>query len=173
MTRDLNQYRDLMTRMANKKEQKKLKTKTTRKDSCVDNRGDDHATIIDIEHDHDGVDNNECMSMENFNVLIVTHGLCLRLIIMRYFQLSVEEFEESYNAENAKLYIMNRKIQIIENYDTDAGAIDYSQYYGGGLDSSYEEREFFKLDDESRDALNLKGDISNEKPVFRRDGYDI
>ena len=167
MTRDLNQYRDLMTRMANKKEQKKLKTKT-RKDSCVDSRGD-HATI-DIEHDH-GVDN-ECMSMENFNVLIVTHGLCLRLIIMRYFQLSVEEFEESYNAENAKLYIMNRKIQIIENYDTDAGAIDYSQY-GGGVDSSYEEREFFKLDDESRDALNLKGDISNEKPVFRRDGYDI
>ena len=86
---------------------------------------------------------------------------------MRYFQLTVEEFEESYNAENAKLYIMNRTIQIDE-HDQDS-TLDSDD----GNDDSYEEREFFRLDDESRDALNLKGDISNEKPVFRRDGYDI
>lgn len=102
--------------------------------------------------------------MDDFNVLIVTHGLCLRLIIMRYFQLTVEEFEESYNAENAKLYIMNRTVVEgdKDNFEGDIGA-----------DCNTMVREFFRLDDQSRDALNLKGDVSNEKPIFRREGYEF
>jgi broad specificity phosphatase PhoE len=92
------------------------------------------------------------VSMERFNVLVVTHGLTLRLILMRYFQLTVEEFEESHNAENAKLYIMNRT-----KSDDDVAS----------------GREFLRLEDASRDALNFKGDLSNEKPVFERDGHDF
>ena len=41
-----------------------------------------------------------------------------------------------------------------------------SQDYAPGL-------EFFRLEESSRDALNLKGDVSNEKPVFIRDRYDL
>ena len=89
--------------------------------------------------------------MEDCNILVVTHGLTLRLLLMRYFQLTVDEFEQSYNPQNGRLVVMDRCI---------------SQDYAPGL-------EFFRLEESSRDALNLKGDVSNEKPVFIRDRYDL
>ena len=88
--------------------------------------------------------------MEDCNILVVTHGLTLRLILMRYFQLTVEEFEKSHNSNNAKLLILDRCM---------------SEDHSG--------RQFFRLEEASRDVLNLKGDVSNEKPVFLRDRYDF
>lgn len=44
--------------------------------------------------------------MTNLNVVICTHGLTMRLLLMRYFQLSVEDFERSFNPQNAKLVVM-------------------------------------------------------------------
>ena len=41
------------------------------------------------------------MDMDNFNLLIVTHGLTLRLMLMRWLQISVEDFEQMYNPDNA------------------------------------------------------------------------
>eukprot|EP00934_Nitzschia_sp_Nitz4_P009086 Nitzschia sp. Nitz4//scaffold359_size15291//10770//11950//NITZ4_008886-RA/size15291-snap-gene-0.13-mRNA-1//-1//CDS//3329549027//9076//frame0 len=86
---------------------------------------------------------------QSLNVLIVTHGLTLRLLLMRYFQLSVEEFEHSFNAQNAKLVVLDR----IESKNPDGTSTG---------------RWFFRLDDAAKEALNLKGDISNEKPFFFR-----
>jgi hypothetical protein len=80
----------------------------------------------------------------HLNILIVTHGLTLRLLLMRYFQLSVAEFESSYNSQNAKLVIMERKY------------------------SAETDKEYFQLQDEAKEALNLKGDISNNLPVYWR-----
>lgn len=34
------------------------------------------------------------------NVIIVTHGLTLRLLVMRWFQYSISDFEESINPPN-------------------------------------------------------------------------
>jgi hypothetical protein len=71
---------------------------------------------------------------------------------MRYFQLSVEEFEQSYNPRNAELIILDRYI---------------SEGLGAG-------KEFYRLRKSSRDALNLKGDVSTEHPVFlRRDRFEF
>lgn len=56
---------------------------------------------------------------------------------------SVDEFEHSYNSQNARLVIMDRVIR---------------------EDGS----EFFRLDDTSTEALNLKGEVSSEKPVYWR-----
>lgn len=81
--------------------------------------------------------------MVNMNILVVTHGLTLRLILMRYFQLSVEEFENSYNSQNARLVIMDR----------------YVDKTG---------REYYRLHDTAKEALNFMGDVSNEKPVYWR-----
>jgi len=53
--------------------------------------------------DVDGVDMQRC------NVLIVTHGLTLRLFLMRWFQIDVEEFETMYNPDNAFLAVMERQ----------------------------------------------------------------
>jgi broad specificity phosphatase PhoE len=81
--------------------------------------------------------------MTDLNIVVVTHGLTLRLLLMRYFQLSVQEFEQSYNSQNAKLVVMDRIID-------DSG------------------KEFFRLDEAAKEALNLKGDVSNEHPVYWR-----
>ena len=38
----------------------------------------------------------------------MTHGLSLRLFLMRWFQFSVHDFEESYNPDNCELVIMSK-----------------------------------------------------------------
>lgn len=86
---------------------------------------------------------------KDLNIVIVTHGLTLRLLLMRYFQLSVEEFEQSWNPQNARLVVMDR--------------IDHP-----GTDGAAKGRSFFRLNEEAKEALNLKGDVSNEKPIFFR-----
>eukprot|EP00986_Skeletonema_menzelii_P001748 scaffold484_cov148-Skeletonema_menzelii.AAC.2 len=54
-------------------------------------------------HRRSGID------MDNVNVVIVTHGLALRLFLMRWFQWSVECFEESQNPGNCELVTMNKR----------------------------------------------------------------
>ena len=69
---------------------------------------------------------------------------------MRYFQLSVEEFEQSYNPNNAELIILDRCM------------------------SDDLDKEYFRLRKSSRRALNLQGDVSTERPVFlRRDRFEF
>lgn len=47
--------------------------------------------------------------LDNINVVIVTHGLSLRLFLMRWFQFSVDEFESSENPQNAQLIVMEKR----------------------------------------------------------------
>lgn len=115
--------------------------------------------------------------MSKLNIVIVTHGLTLRLFLMRYFQLSVEEFEESHNAQNAKLVVLDR-IDPTHHEETPTT----NPHDGGGGSGGDEpatssslvnmnlgkRKSFFRLQDEARDALNLKGDVSSERPVFFR-----
>jgi broad specificity phosphatase PhoE len=44
----------------------------------------------------------------NTNVIIVTHGLSLRLFIMRWFHFTVHQFEKSINPSNGAIIIMER-----------------------------------------------------------------
>mmetsp|Transcript_30848 Transcript_30848/g.66669 ORF Transcript_30848/g.66669 Transcript_30848/m.66669 type:complete len:307 (+) Transcript_30848:126-1046(+) len=53
--------------------------------------------------------------VNNLNVVIVTHGLALRLMLMRWFQWSVDDFEQSQNPENCELITMN-KIKDLAGY---------------------------------------------------------
>eukprot|EP00804_Cyclotella_cryptica_P018188 CCRYP_005942-RC/>CCRYP_005942-RC protein AED:0.09 eAED:0.09 QI:233/1/1/1/0.6/0.33/6/539/258 len=46
--------------------------------------------------------------LDNMNIVIVTHGLALRLFLMRWFQFSVHDFEESYNPDNCQLITMTK-----------------------------------------------------------------
>ncbi len=45
----------------------------------------------------------------NNNALIVTHGLTLRLFLMRWLHWSVEEFESVANPENCEIVIMEKQ----------------------------------------------------------------
>jgi len=46
--------------------------------------------------------------LDKLNLCIVTHGLALRLILMRWFQYTVHEFEESLNPENGSVVVLER-----------------------------------------------------------------
>ena len=46
--------------------------------------------------------------LDNLNIVIITHGLALRFFLMRWFQWSVHDFEQSQNPENCELIIMNK-----------------------------------------------------------------
>uniref|UniRef100_A0A7S4P656 Phosphoglycerate mutase n=2 Tax=Guillardia theta TaxID=55529 RepID=A0A7S4P656_GUITH len=45
---------------------------------------------------------------EGSNVIIITHGLALRLFLMRWFQWSVEQFEATHNPPNCGIAVMER-----------------------------------------------------------------
>ncbi|VEU43333.1 unnamed protein product [Pseudo-nitzschia multistriata] len=107
---------------------------------------------------------NPLCAMADMNILIVCHGLTLRLLLMRYFQLTVEEFESSYNSQNAKLVVMNRFVYDDSDADTDPG----NRKYYCSITDTHQFREYYKLDEVSKEALNLLGDISNKKPSYWR-----
>jgi broad specificity phosphatase PhoE len=46
--------------------------------------------------------------IEDTTVIVVTHGLTLRLFLMRWYQFSVTEFEDSKNPQNTAIVIMTR-----------------------------------------------------------------
>ncbi len=43
---------------------------------------------------------------EGMTICIVTHGLALRLFLMRWFQYTVHEFERSYNPKNGRVVVI-------------------------------------------------------------------
>ena len=45
---------------------------------------------------------------EGFTICIVTHGLALRLLLMRFFQYTVHEFERSHNPKNGRTVILEQ-----------------------------------------------------------------
>ena len=53
---------------------------------------------------------NDAKEEEDYSttICIVTHGLSLRLFLMRWFQYSVHEFERSYNPKNAAVVCLER-----------------------------------------------------------------
>ena len=112
--------------------------------------------------------------MSKLNIVIVTHGLTLRLFLMRYFQLSVEEFEESHNAQNGKLVVLDRidpphDQEATTNHQDGDDKSSTSTSTSTSVNMSLAKRKsFFRLQEEARDALNLKGDVSSERPVFFR-----
>jgi broad specificity phosphatase PhoE len=46
---------------------------------------------------------------DNVTICIVTHGLTLRLFLMRWFQYTVHEFERSYNPKNGRVVVLDLK----------------------------------------------------------------
>lgn len=54
-------------------------------------------------------------NIENVTVIMVCHGLSLRLFIMRWFRYTVSDFENSCNPPNGAVIILNR----VDNFDKD------------------------------------------------------
>mmetsp|Transcript_28233 Transcript_28233/g.52599 ORF Transcript_28233/g.52599 Transcript_28233/m.52599 type:complete len:273 (+) Transcript_28233:126-944(+) len=72
---------------------------------------------------------------KEMTVIVVTHGLTLRLFLMRWYQYTVREFEESVNPSNASYVLMERS--------TPEGESQSCQY------------SHFRVDSESLAMLNL------------------
>ncbi|CAN0437351.1 unnamed protein product, partial [Laminaria digitata] len=54
---------------------------------------------------------NENIARDDLNVIIVTHGLTLRLLVMRWFQYSIADFEETLNPANGGFVVMERRVK--------------------------------------------------------------
>jgi len=91
------------------------------------------ATVL---RDTASVGNLEGDVLKDLNIVIVTHGLTLRLLLMRWFHLRVVQFEASRNPGNATLVVMERKAAV--------------EREGGKLG------EWFELDEASQVNLNLR-----------------
>ena len=78
----------------------------------------------------------------DLNVVVVTHGLALRLFLMRWFHMSVDEFEKSVNPHNAQLIVMERCI-------------------AEGTDDAY-----FRLTQETVDSCNLPDHLAGTRIRF-------
>lgn len=59
-----------------------------------------------LQRDHNSIlDNSPCLD-DKLSMCIVTHGLALRLFLMRWFQYTVHEFERSYNPDNGRVVVL-------------------------------------------------------------------
>lgn len=88
---------------------------------------------------------------KDMTVIIVTHGLTLRLFLMRWYQYTVKEFEESLNPPNASFVLMERVPDLSDN------ALSH-----------------FRLDPESLAMLNLRQrPISHDENGGRKRLNDI
>jgi len=127
-----------------------------RNESNVDYNGN---SKMSSGNDNDNNNNRED-AMENMNIIVVCHGLTLRLLLMRYFQLTVEEFENSYNSQNAKLVVMNRFVYDDDDAHDDPGNRKYYCTHS----ETYQYREYYKLDGHAKEALNLlKADMTRAR----------
>ena len=50
------------------------------------------------------IDWDKIQDIENCNVIVVTHGITLRLFLMRWYQYTVDEFELTKNPPNGMVY---------------------------------------------------------------------
>lgn len=78
-------------------------------------------------------------NLDKINVVIITHGLTLRLFLMRWFQFSVKVFENSENPENAQLIVMKKRCK-------------------GG-------HRWYELDEANREALNIPQESGKPKNI--------
>ena len=76
---------------------------------------------------------------DGMTICIVTHGLALRLFLMRYFQYTVHEFERSYNPKNGR-------VVVLEPSDTYSGGFELSEVDRIAMGFPlYKEQERFQL----------------------------
>jgi len=78
------------------------------------------------------------------NIIIITHGLTLRLFLMRWYHYTVEEFEQSSNPHNAQIVIMTRQSTMRANLDPDTD------------EKTLEEQEFFSCDEHATTYMKLR-----------------
>lgn len=89
---------------------------------------------------------NDNIAREDLNVIIVTHGLTLRLLVMRWFQYSIADFEETLNPANGGFVVMERK----EKSTTD------QRFFQEGATDKRDLRHWYELTPESRAHINFR-----------------
>lgn len=92
-------------------------------------------------------------------LLLVTHGLTARLILMRWYHWSVEAFEQTYNPGNAQLMVMERQI------DAHGGL-----YYTLAKDTIAAIR--LPEDAQAQEAIERKRQLLITKNMSARDGLE-
>eukprot|EP01038_Epipyxis_sp_PR26KG_P004423 gene4423-6252_t len=93
------------------------------------------------------------------NVIIITHGLTLRLFLTRWFQFSVREFEKSDNPDNGSIIVMHRNDIINTNQMS-----QFADY----LACNNKRKQTFLLDDDTFRKLNMKSTVIARAEMFEK-----
>jgi len=99
------------------------------------------------------------LDIEGSNVVIVTHGLTLRVILMRWFHWSRELFEATSNPGNCSVITLHRKQD------------PHPQPRGAGLsdaDADASPCRWFELDPESLAAVGLTPEVLHRERESRQ-----
>ncbi len=101
----------------------------------------------------DVMDLNDASNFDDkMTICLVTHGLTLRLFLMRWFQYTVHEFERSYNPENGRVVILDLKTARKDCHDMNGPA---------GVEKAFaeeacnEEYSYFELSENDRMAMGF------------------
>jgi broad specificity phosphatase PhoE len=78
---------------------------------------------------------------DNSNMLLMTHGLTMRLLMMRFFQYTVTDFENSENSRNCGIVIMERRPDFVAPERHSEAMLKLPQVYS--------------LNEESRNLVNF------------------
>lgn len=91
---------------------------------------------------------NSSQKLADTNIIIVTHGLTLRLFLMRWFHYSVTEFEKTDNPRNGAIVVLSRE----------CAPSSHQFVPGSGLSIGSEEmmQEYFTMDQESINQMNFR-----------------
>ncbi len=104
--------------------------------------------------------------IEETNILIVTHGLALRLFLMRWFQFSVHEFEHSRNPGNAAIVVMTRSDVVSER--SRSPSFPHASVIGGeGVEGSDggSDGSRFVIDQQTWASMHLASAISTRQQM--------
>ena len=99
-----------------------------------------------------------CVVNENTNMILMTHGLTMRLLVMRFMRYTVADFERSKNAGNCGVVIMERNDDLDEQggsaYDINI-ELDVELAQNGHLDTKPDKPTRYSLTSESRDVVDF------------------
>ena len=75
--------------------------------------------ISTLRRDNDALVRSAGVDAEELNLVVCTHGLAMRLFLMRYFQIGVDEFERTLNPKNAAIVVMEARSEPVSDNPDD------------------------------------------------------
>jgi broad specificity phosphatase PhoE len=101
------------------------------------------------------------------NVIIVTHGLSLRLFVMRWFHFTVHQFEQTWNPKNGAIIVMERMTKNKELDETSLPSEEVCEHLGiDGMGIHNSEDDEDEVQDKHSVQVAPKNQFSHKTAIY-------